>query len=231
MFENLIIKLNEREELYLCKAKTMINYTSNWKFNRPPDKERVREIMNTIEENTYVIAPIYIAELVNDKKVSFVCYDGNHRREALKKYPEKKILVHLLRSAKNDEIIKRFTIMNSGCPVPELFLEKTDEELKIMIKELIKFFCVNWKKHKSNSKNPRKPNFNRDNLMDILYSFLRGKAVDLKHLKYKILELNEKYKNNIHINLSKFKPNVIKKCNQNNCYLFLKKDFTEDLIL
>ena len=132
---------------------------------------KINEIKKTIHNNTYINDPIYISEIISkDKSIKYLCYDGNHRREALKKYPEKKILVHLLRSAHNDEIIKRFTIMNSGCPVPELFLEKTDEELKIMIKELIKFFCVNWKKHKSNSKNPRKPNFNRDNLMDILYN-------------------------------------------------------------
>ena len=231
MFGDLITKLNEREELYLCPADLLISYTSNWIYNRPPDLERVNAISKTIDNDTYINTTIYIAELINGKKVSFVCYDGNHRREALKKYPRKKILVNLLRNAKNEEIVERFTIMNSGCPVPELFLEKTDDELKIIIDKLINYFCTEWKKHKSNSKNPRKPNFNRDYIMDILFSFLKGKAVDYSHLLTKILELNEKYKNGIHVNLSKFKPNVLKKCRVNNCFLFLKKDFTDDLIL
>ena len=85
----------------------------------------------------------------------------------------------------------------------------------------------------STSKNPRKPNYNRDKLMDILYEKLKYTDISLlssNNIYNKILKLNQQYANKIHIDHSNFTKSIMKKCIKNGCYIFLK-NFTEDLEL
>lgn len=224
---------NCNEELYMTNSKTLLKYTKNWKYNRPPDNERVDKIEETLANNTYINVPLQVAEVMtDDKNISYICYDGNHRREALKRTPECKVLVHLLRNATEEDIKNRFVIVNSGCPVPELYLGNTEESKKKIIQTIVDRLCINYKAHKSSSKKPLKPNFNRDNVVDMMFSFLEDKIIENEEDLYKkILTLNKKYSEGKHIKLKGLRKQVLDKCKKTGCYLFLKNDFTEDLEL
>lgn len=231
IFKKLLVKLNKNEELYLVNSKDFIKYTNNWEFNRPPDKNRVDKIKETIKNNTYVNSPIYIAEILDENKIiKYLCYDGNHRREAFINSKPINIVINLIKNADNDIIKERFLILNSGCPVPELYLNNTDLYIKNITEYLIDKICIRYKNHKSPSNKPRKPNFNRDLLNDILFTYIKSnKIYDGEELFQKIKNLNELYKNGKHININKFSDKIKLKCKNNNCYLFLKDNFTEDL--
>jgi hypothetical protein len=236
-----LCKISENEELYLIESSKLVKYTNNWKYNRPPDKERVNEILKTIYNNTYINNPIHIAEIINrDNSIKYVCYDGNHRREAFKEYnnnnddllcmENKLLVINLLSNIDQESIKKRFKIMNSGCPVPELYIENSKQIFKDKIEKITKDVCNKYLKHKSISKSPQKPNFNRDLLINILFEkFKNIPNINENEIIKSIDNLNSKYEKGIHINLNNFSLRCIKKCKKNKCFLFLKKDFTEDL--
>ena len=230
----LVYKISDNENLYLSDSAIIIKYIKNWKYNRPCDNLRVKKIKDSIKNGSYINEPIYIAELISkEKEITYVCYDGNHRIKAFNGEKSQKIFVNLIKNANNNEIKKRFITLNSGCPVPELYTEQSSEDFKSNIEYITDKICDNFKKCRSSSRRPRRPNFNRDNLQDILFTFLQNRVFD-KYIMYgKILKLNNMYKNkfienrNIFTNISK---KQIDKSIKTNCYLFLfKSDFTDDL--
>jgi hypothetical protein len=230
----LIYKISEKEYLYLSETENITKYIKNWIYNRPCDELRVKKIKESIQNGSYINEPLYIAELISEEKeITYVCYDGNHRMKAFDGKKSQKIFVNLIKNVNNGDIKKRFITLNSGCPVPELYMEQTSGHLKDDIEYITDKICDNFKKCWSSSRRPRKPNFNKDNVKDILFTYLQNKVFD-KYIMYgKILKLNNIYKNKFIENRDLFKhisKKQIDKAIKTDCYLFLfKNDFTEDL--
>ena len=238
-FGILLTKISDNEGLYLTSSKNLIKYTKRWKFNRPPDEKRVKDIVKIINDTNHVEGIIYIAEVfAKNKSINYVCYDGNHRREALEDINKNiNVLVNLKRKCSREELKKKFIILNSGNPVPELYIDNNKSDigaLKLNIEELVKKICSEFTKYQSTSRNPIKPNFNRDNLTDILYKYFTNNKIyniNLENIFKQILELNKNYSKGEKINLSdtkKYSKHMIERAEKNGCYLFLK-DFIEDL--
>jgi len=224
---------NDDEHLFLTNSKQLINFTQNWKFNRPQDPTRIEEICEYIEKTNNIDGIIYIGQLIKNKTISYVCYDGNHRRSALEKLEkEYYVLVHVLCNTTDFNIKDRFEILNKSNPVPDIYIrEETDNNVKIMITELVKKITEQWPKHQSGSKKPQRPNFNRDNLTEKLDDILKKKCIDdmdnIDSIWNRILQLNKLYKDFYKDNVD-ISQKIMKKCNKNDCYLFLK-EFTLDL--
>ena len=91
-----------------------------WKFNRPPDEGRVKEIAADMMKQQRMDGCIYLATINN----KIVCYEGNHRREAIAHVPTSlhPILVDMVWNA-DDEFLKReFMRLNKAVSVPELYI-------------------------------------------------------------------------------------------------------------
>jgi len=225
----------------------------NWKHNRPCDLNRVDEIYKTIQINQKVDGIIYIAQQLEENEISYYCYDGNHRVSALKKLPndlEIPLIINILFNATNNSIIRNFSSLNKSCPVPTIFIKKPNEKrdkFKLTLLEVTKYLIEKYPKNVSTSRNPQKPNFNRDQIMDKLYDHYvlinkfpnkeeiisRLEFINKKYHSYTIIK-NPKDKKNItdkqkkKKNDNKISDKILKKCELTGCYLFTK-DFTMDL--
>ena len=224
---------SSNEKLYLLDAKTLYNHTESWRHNRPASQKRVAEIEETIQNGTYVDNIIYLAEIIDEnKKRSLVCYDGNHRREALRNSNGQRVLVNIIFNSSDEEIKQRFIILNQSNPVPELYTTETDNtELRSIIEDCVERLMIRFPKNVSASRNPRKPNFNRDKLTDELFEFVRDKHVvslSGESLYNSTMKLNSVYESGKHISLDKISKSIVKKVKMTGCYLFLK-DFRADL--
>ena len=158
-----IYTLEKDKELFNVDSDVLYNSTTNWKYNRPPDERKVEEITQYIHDNKKPPdGIIYIAELIDSetKTIRYVCYDGNHRREALKYVPKMKVLVQLRTNITDEDIKDEFLRLNKTTPVPELYItdeidEGKKEKIKISILNTIKYFAKKYPKHFSSSSRPK----------------------------------------------------------------------------
>lgn len=146
----------------------------NWKFNRPPDLERVKEIREHMNVSKRVDGILYLAFL--DK--SFVCYDANHRRLAMEGVEGlHNVLVDILFDVTDKDVEEEFIRLNKAHSVPELYMERELAEKRVEMETLVREFCENYKAHVSSSKRPLRPNFNRDHLTDEFTRIMREKRM------------------------------------------------------
>jgi len=92
-----------------------------WKYNRPPDIDRVAEIRAYMNESKRMDGMIYIAEIGSD----IVCYESNHRREALKGLDDMaEIIVDIMFNTTHDAIKEEFLRLNKAVSVPDLYVSE-----------------------------------------------------------------------------------------------------------
>lgn len=225
IFGKLIKTFSSKEQLYIASSNDIGKYVTIWSRNRPPDKKRIKEVVEYIKKSDRVDGIIYVAQ-IEDK---FVCYDGNHRREACKlldkSYP---VLVELLIKPTYHELCAKFQALNKCVPVSELYSDpnRYSNELKLLVLEIVNKICSAWPEHQATSKNPRRPNFNKDLLETQLTNFITENNIcySKEILWDKLLKLNNRYKKG---NLDKYTPKMLEKCCKTDCYLFLKNDLTD----
>lgn len=233
IFGQLLHQYDENEGLYLTNSKTLVKHIQNWKYNRPQDQARIGEICDYIQNTKRVEGIIYIGQLLDkNKNISYVCYDGNHRLKALSQLEEEyKVVVNVLFYTTDYNIKLRFESINKANPVPEIYIEEesvTTEE-KIEILNIVKRISEKWPKHQSSSRNPKRPNFNRDKLTDQISDVLKtNKGYKEEEIWKRIIELNQKYKDGYKLDVKNISSRITNKCKNNDCYIFLK-NFTQDL--
>lgn len=188
-----------------------------WKFNRPPDEQRIKEIHEYMKTSKRVDGMIYLA-CINNK---IVCYEANHRREALKGIEGMNhILVDMIWNATDDVIKEEFTRLNKAISVPELYFEEIGPETEVIfggLKEAVDLFCDNYKDMKVGSKHPQRPNFTRDGILDEFYRVMKENRIGIQELQKRLLKLNNEMANR---DKSKLSEKVIQKCQKNGLWLF-----------
>jgi hypothetical protein len=186
-----------------------------WKFNRPADTDRVKVIHEYMKKSKRVDGMIYLAFVDHD----IVCYDGNHRREALKGVEGMNmILVDMIWEA-NDELVgEEFKRLNESVSVPEFYNAiEADNILREKIRNAIDMFCKNYKEHKVVSKNPHRPHFNRDTFCDDFYRIMNELNIGVDELFDRIVKLNNQMANRDKTNLPE---KVVQKCEKSGLWLF-----------
>lgn len=136
---------------------------------------------------------------------------------AIKDIPDCNVLISVIWDA-NHEIIKdKFVILNQANPVPELYIIDGDEtrldHIKTVVYDVTTSLVTKYPKHVSLSKSPRRPNFNRDKLIDQLSNYILENGlydIDQQTLLSAILELNELYSKAPPVN--KISPKIMNKC-------------------
>lgn len=225
---NHIITLNSNEHYYKVNSNNIKTYIEKWEHNRDLDNDKITMILNAFENKKLSPGIIYIAEL-NDK---FICYDGNHRIEALNNI-NCDLICHVIFNA-TDKMIKNNTQnINKMTPTPDAILANSAEG-NILLNQFIKDFNIKYGKQKVQGKNPFKGNYNSNILFDKISRLLFDNpliAFDeaIKHIHIDVLmnifdKINEEYKSMT--NNNKYKQLGItdrqyNKSIKNNCYIFL----------
>ena len=198
-----LVHRHGKVHIYLAPANSLIGITKQWQFNRPEDPNRTLAILKSLQDDTYVDSMLYFAQKIGS--ATFFCYDGNHRRKALIQHDtDRPVLVHITTVKTDAEIKENFMTLNKANPVPEIYLESDTNKLQwtTLIMSIIVFVCEEWPEFQSNSRRPRRPNFNRDNLTDHLYDvflYVQGETmrtawdISLAEVKEALRSLNRDY--------------------------------------
>jgi hypothetical protein len=106
----------------------LIHYTQNWIYNRTLSNQKVDELYEDIKTNTNKNAwTLYAYRSNNEIKI----LDGQHRREAIKKYLETndtdmtnndEILIWLYEESNEDKIVELFIKLNKNEPIDKIQL-------------------------------------------------------------------------------------------------------------
>jgi hypothetical protein len=167
-----------------------------------------------MKESKRMDGMIYIATIGDD----LVCYESNHRREALKGIEDMAmILVDFLPDATDDILKNEFIRLNKAVSVPELYFSQDPEQLFRDLKLAIDDFCETYKKHKVSTNKPQRPNFNRDMLMDEFYRVIKELNIDVEEFIKRLSRYNQKLMMKDKTGLTE---KVIDKCNQSGLWLF-----------
>lgn len=187
-----------------------------WKFNRPADQDRVLEIHEYMKTSKRVDGIVYLASVNNE----LVCYEGNHRREAMKGIEGMhRVLVDVLWNATDEMVKDEFIRLNKAVSVPELYLGDTSASAMEDIRTLVDSFCKNYKKLKVNSGRPQRPNFNRDMLTDEFTRVMREQNLTPPEFEKWITVRNRELSQQDRTGLSE---KIIKKCEETGLWLFAR---------
>lgn len=185
-----------------------------WKFNRPADETRVQEIREWIMKSNRVDGIIYLACVDHE----LVCYDSNHRREAIRGlHGIDNIFVHVLWNVTDDDVKGEFIRLNKAVSVPELYVV---EDYHVQLDELRKMvddFCTAYPSMRVSSKHPQRPNFTRDMVTDEFYRVMKEQKISVSELVEYIAKRNQELSMN---DKSKLRERVIQKCEQSGLWLF-----------
>lgn len=185
-----------------------------WKHNRPPDNDRVEEIRSYMTESKRVDGIIYLACV--DKEL--VCYESNHRREALEGLTNMSpILVDILWNATDDMVKAEFLRLNKAVSVPDLYV---GDDTNINVSDLIKIrddFCEKFKLAKVTTGRPNAPNFSSDMIMNEFHRVMKENKIGTGELWSRLMSLNTQMSQR---NRSKLSPRVIEKCERSGLWLF-----------
>jgi hypothetical protein len=149
---------------------------SNWKYNRPPDPLRIREIQSYIESTGLCDGELLLAILPGE---GCVCYDGIHRLIACQSiFPRYGVRVRILMKATEAIVQQEFLRINKGVPVPELYFSQEEISRKILhlVTESVSLLFSSVSSignHLSSSRKPHRPNMNRDIFVEILTEILK----------------------------------------------------------
>lgn len=219
----------------------------NWKYNRPPDVARCREIAEQIyNKRQWVDWLLYM--VYDGQTQTLLLIDGMHRFHALQmiqkenKKPEdlltpsmfgsnndatwlydQSLLISVRTNLSDGQTIDLFQGLNKSIPVPDLYMVDPDLRKRQLIEKVIDEWMTSFPSHFTASKKPNVPNMNRDRWVDIL---------DYVYTKYALNNcnahiLNEKlYELNMRLKMRpprKVTANALAKCIQSGCFIFLIK--------
>jgi hypothetical protein len=185
-----------------------------WRHNRDPDPLRVQEIREFMQTSKRMDGIIYLACVDNE----LVCYESNHRREALKGVSGlSHILVDILWGATHDIVKEEFRRINKAVSVPELYVEETPLATHEEMKPVVDAFCATYKSLCSSAKHPHRPGFSREMIYEEFYRMLKETGISLPELVQRLNELNLKLRSR---DKSKLSDKVIAKCEATGLWLF-----------
>lgn len=186
-----------------------------WRHNREPDKERVQEIREFMKQSKRMDGMIYLATLDDE----LVCYESNHRREALKGLEEDiaPILVDFLPNTTNEIIKDEFIRLNKAVSVPSLYFAQDPKQIFRDLKVAVDDFCETYKSHKVTSNRPQRPNFNRDNLTDEFNRVIEELNIDVEEFIKRLCRYNKRLLLKDKSDLSK---KIVDKCTESGLWIF-----------
>jgi len=205
--------------LYSVRSDFLVHYTDIWYRNRYPDTDRVNDIMKSIEVEGEPDNRVYLAWIKGISKL--MCFDGNHRREALIRLYHLKgftcwIDLDILMNVEDMDVVNAFRRINLGVSVPDVYIEANDMEvdkpleqtLVYQCEEFIEEFKNKWKYVIVDKNKTRAPYCTKNNFIDLILPYFEKNK-------------NEKLMDALNIiheeNLATLSPTTTKDL---NCYIF-----------
>ena len=246
----------EKHVLMKCTIETLLEHQQkiqNWKFNRPPDHIRCKEIAKHILTKRPCLDWMFYA-IGNDDSHNIYMIDGIHRFTAFKLihtenskptdlltpnefagdlawFYQQHILISLRTNTSDGEAVDLFRQINMSNPVPDLYIQNTDYEKKCLIEETVKTWTEQFRAHFSATPRPNVPNVNRDRFIELL-NFLCdkhgiNKSTNPQKLEELLYEMNHQIRQNLP---KKISEKSLEKCAQTGCFLFLvKQDVLQEM--
>jgi len=185
-----------------------------WQYNRPPDEGRVAEIREWMQTSERVDGMIHLAAI----GTKLVCYESNHRREAMKGLTNlHNVLVDILWDATDEEVKAEFFRLNKAVSVPDLYVTEDQSVQLDELRSAVDAFCKNYKVLKVSSSRPQRPHFSRDMITDEFYRMLKELKVGVPELMDRLTALNMKLRAR---DKSKLSDKVLAKCEATGLWLF-----------
>jgi hypothetical protein len=184
-----------------------------WKYNRPPDMNRVPEIhewMKTFQRMDGVLNLAYISG------EGLVCFEGNHRRLALENL-QIVVLIDIVWDATDEIVTYEFRRLNKSVCVPDLYITDTTSSLRVEIEDAVAEFRKKFPGNESTSGKPNRPNYNRDKLTDELTRIQRERVIPVSELMNRLYVLNDTYSQ---YDKSKLSSKIRTKCEETGLWLF-----------
>lgn len=186
---------------------------TQWKYNRPPNLERIPEIHSWMKQFNRMDGVLSLAYIPGD---GLVCFEGNHRRLALEGL-EIPVLVDILWDATHEIVTHEFKRLNKSICVPEIYLVESETSLRGEIEKSVSDFRKKFSKMESNSGRPQRPNYNRDKFTDEIMRLHKELNITIPELMTKIYNANEIYKTK---DRSKLNEKITSKCENSGLWLF-----------
>lgn len=186
-----------------------------WKHNRPPDEDRVREIHAEMIESRRVDNIIYLAHTSD----GLVCYDGNHRRLALKGVEGvDRILVDVMWGVDDETIKQEFVRLNKAMPVAEIYT--VDPVVSLAdVNRIVEVFCKKYMTLKTSAVNPHRGNFNVTMVTNIFSAAITSLKITPDEALRRMYALNETMAAR---DRSKLSQTVIDRCTKGGCWIFAR---------
>lgn len=216
MFDTKICDLPDGATLHYVTDRREIDHVRNWAYNRPPDETRVEDIVKSdITDGVINVARVK----GTDGCWEYVCYDGNHRREAFNRGAGKCLLVKVEWDATHETISRNFLRINKGVSVPELYLEsEIGQDIRMTVLETVNRISSTFPSFCKPSMNPQRPHFNRDTLIDELTRAIQDGHMSHIDLYDQLMRMNDRIRDRM--DFLNVPEGVKSKCRKTGCYLF-----------
>jgi hypothetical protein len=184
-----------------------------WRYNRPPTDERVAEIR---EWNIQFGRMDGVLNLAYVSGHGLVCFEGNHRRLALKDL-NIQVLADILWDVSDETVMYEFRRINKSVSVPDLYVAETEATLKLEIEALVSAFRKKYPTHETVCGRPQRPNYNRDVLTDQITRIQNETCLTVSEIDKRLYEFNYKLAEQ---DKSKLSQKMIEKCQASGLWLF-----------
>ena len=230
---NSIILQDDLSE-YMCifDSKILETKSEQWRFNRILNTEKIKCISDTIKDKLILDTVLHFFYINDNGNERLICFDGNHRREALILLYKKcginiKVCCYIYKCKSDNidnidnEIIKKFNIINQMTPIPDIYLDiinnlDSDEYVyrKNIIESVFEIYKSKYKAFYSINSKCRRPNFNETIFKDFCNNITFNTQKELiKGLEHSNL-INKTRQ-------GKVSKNIIAKCETQDFYLFI----------
>lgn len=176
----LLLSYSATHSLFAIRVRDFLQLPiKNWRYNRPVDKPRSREIAVYLTKTKQPMETVFY--LVKTDK-GYEVLDGIHRYTALKIieeepvdyitglvcYGDAEVLVNIRFDATDGETIDAFKSLNKSIPVPELYMRDPDQVKRDIVESVVKKWSMQYADHFSPSRKPVRPNMNRDTFIEVI---------------------------------------------------------------
>lgn len=245
----------ENHVLVKCTIKSLLDHQHkihNWKFNRPPDHIRTKEIAKYTFTKRPCLDWLFYAICDDDDCIYVI--DGIHRFTAFKLihtenskpvdlltphdfagdltwFYQQHVMISLRSNVSEGEAVDLFRQINMSNPVPDLYIQNPDHEKRCLVEEVAKTWSDRFRTHFSATPRPNVPNVNRDRFIELLNylcdKYGINKSTNPQKLEELLYEMNHRIRQNLPKRISQ---KSLDKCLQTGCFLFLvKQDVLQEM--